>query len=100
PTHADERFFTFSYQATTVPKGQLELEQWATYLPAPSKSDDDTIELRTEFEYGLTDSLQLDFYLADVTWTDPGGSNDFDYEDSAVTLKINYIDPGQEGFGL
>jgi hypothetical protein len=97
---ADERLFTFSYQSTTVRKGAVEFENWVTYKPSPSGSEEDRFEFRHELEFGLTDRLQFDVYLADWSWTDPGGSNDLDYEDSAVVLKVNYLDPSTEGFGL
>lgn len=98
--HADERLFTYSYQSTTVPKGRVELENWLTYSPRTSPTDADRIDFRTELEFGLTDRLQFDVYLADWSWTDPGGKNDLDYEDAAVVLKVNYLDPVTDGFGL
>jgi hypothetical protein len=100
PARADERLFTFSYQATTLPEGRVEFENWATYTPGASASEEDRIEFRHELEFGLTDWLQLDVYLADWSWTGPGSSNEFDYEDSAVVLKVNYLEPSTDGFGL
>ncbi len=97
---ADERLFTFSYQATTLPEGRVEFESWATFTPGASASEEDRIDFRHELEFGLTDWLQLDVYLVDWSWTSPGSSNDFDYEDSAVVLKVNYLEPSTDGFGL
>src|SRR5437867_3970560 len=62
---ADERRFTYVYEATTVPKGDLEFEQWFSWQrPTREDHDFDRLEFRHELEYGLTDRLQVSLYLA------------------------------------
>ena len=103
PVRADERLFTFSYQATTVPKGQVEFENWFTFKNGtPDDSTFKRAEFRHELEFGLTDTVQLDVYLADWSWTDAGRDErgKFKYDDSAATIKINYLNPTTDGFGL
>ncbi|MBL8858864.1 MAG: hypothetical protein JNL28_10195 [Planctomycetes bacterium] len=103
PAFANERRFAYSYEATTVPKGQFELENWITYKHG-TKNDSDfrRVQFRHELEYGLTDRLQLSAYLADWSWTDAGrgSASTTRYDDSAVVLKVNWLDPALEGLGV
>ncbi|HMN42138.1 MAG TPA: hypothetical protein PKE29_14935 [Phycisphaerales bacterium] len=100
---ADERRFTFTQEAPTAPKGAVEFENWFTYKKArPDDSSFSRFEFRHELEYGLTDHVQVAFYLADWSVTS-GRSVEKDqakYDDSAVEFKINYLDPAKDGFGL
>ena len=100
---ADERLFTYSYQSTTIPKGDIEFENWATFkLRTPEDSDFRRFEFRHELEIGLTDRLQLDIYLADWSFTESSESDAsrFDYDDSAAVIKINYLDPVSDPIGV
>ena len=63
PAGADERKFTYSYQAKTLPKGGLEFEQWATLRTGKEDGDFMRIDFREEIEYGITDRLTTAFYL-------------------------------------
>ena len=66
PVEADERRFTFVYEATTLPVGQLEYEQWVTWKTDKDVDGEfDRIDFRHELEFGLTDNLQLAVYLSD-----------------------------------
>lgn len=100
---AGERRFGYSYESTTVPRGQIEFENWAT-LERGTRDDSSarSVSFRHELEFGLTDTAQLDVYLADWTWTDPlqGSDSSAEYEDSAVVLKFNYADPATEPVGF
>lgn len=60
---ADERHFTYSYEASVLPKGQWEIEQWVTNENGKEDGDYSQWDLRTEFEYGLTDRLMTAIYL-------------------------------------
>jgi len=63
---AGERRFTFVYEATTLPAGAIEYEQWFTWKT--DKDDDgsfDRVDIRHEFEFGVTDDLQLGLYISD-----------------------------------
>jgi len=100
---ADERRFTFTQEAPTTPPGSVELENWFTWKKStPEDSSFNRFEFRHEVELGLTDNMQVAFYLADWSVTS-GRSVEKDhakYDDSAVELKINYLDDATDGFGL
>ena len=102
-SRADERLFTYSYQATTIPAGQVELETWATFSHrTPAEPGARSFQFRHELEIGLTDRIQLDVYLADWSSTRAahGEPTHTQYDDSAVVLKIAYLDPHTDGIGL
>ena len=72
PAPATPRAQPFSYPHATLFKGELELEQFVDLIPmrVPREDADGTravtalrSELQTEFEYGLSDQLELGFYL-------------------------------------
>lgn len=60
---ADERHFTYSYEAKTLPKGTYEFEQWATRRSGKAEGMFQALDLREEFEYGITDDLTTALYL-------------------------------------
>jgi hypothetical protein len=100
---ADERRFTYVYEATTLPKGDVELEQWLTWKT--HKEEDhgfDRLEFRHEIELGLTDRLQASLYVADWHYADGSSVEDdgVDYDDTAVELKYNFTDPVLDPIGL
>ena len=65
---ADDRRFTYTYEATTSPKGSWEFEQWLTWK---GYHDGDTFDFRHELEYGITDNLQIGLYLSDWSLSVP-----------------------------
>src|SRR6266436_7232642 len=66
-TSATERYFTYTYEPETMPKGLLEYEQWVTLRAGRSKAagqdNFNRWELRHELEYGVTDNYTLSLYL-------------------------------------
>src|SRR5260370_16953706 len=64
---ATERYFTYTYEPETMPKGLLEYEQWVTLRAGRSKAagqdNFNRWELRHELEYGVTDNYTLSLYL-------------------------------------
>ena len=60
---ADDRKFTYSYEAKTLPQGTWEFEQWATLQYRKEKGVFNTLKLREEIEYGITDRLNAAIYL-------------------------------------
>src|SRR3954470_22028296 len=64
---ATERRFAFTYEVTTEPKGSLELENQVTWkhIGNPGDVHTDLFQIRHEFEYGITDRLQLGIYVFD-----------------------------------
>jgi len=63
PAGADERKYTYSYEAKTLPKGVFESEHWATFRTGKHDGDFLRLDLREELEYGLTDRLTTALYL-------------------------------------
>jgi hypothetical protein len=68
PSEAEESQFGYVYTTDLLPKGAKELEQWATWRHQKIGGYFDQIDARTEFEYGLTDSLQTAIY-ANYAWS-------------------------------
>jgi hypothetical protein len=64
---AMERFFTYTYEPETMPKGALEYEQWiglrAGRNKAVGQDNFNLWEFRHELEYGVTDNYSLSLYL-------------------------------------
>ena len=60
---ADERYFTYSYEANVLPQGEWEFEQWVTNQSGKEDGDFTEWNLRSEFEYGLTEKLTTAFYF-------------------------------------
>ncbi|MBI1871029.1 MAG: hypothetical protein HYS07_07550 [Chlamydiae bacterium] len=61
---ADERHFTYSYEADSIlPKGHWELEQWVTLKEGKDEGKFHRWDFREEIEYGLTDRLTTALYL-------------------------------------
>jgi hypothetical protein len=70
PSLANPRPLPFSYIYETLPEGQTEIEQYVDMTPvrAISVSGDrvwyGATQFQTEFEYGITDRLELGLYVA------------------------------------
>jgi len=66
---ANPRVFPVTYTVDTLPKGELELEQYVDYLPvrvqdsAGVKSWYGSTDFQTELEFGLTSRLELGLYV-------------------------------------
>ena len=60
---ADERYFTYSYEAGVLPEGGLEFEQWITNQNGKEDGDYSEWNFRTELEYGVTDVWTTAVYL-------------------------------------
>jgi hypothetical protein len=65
---AEESIFAFSYTTDLLPQGGKEIEQWLTWRHQKNYGSYDQLEHRTEFEYGVTDKLQVALYL-NYNWT-------------------------------
>ncbi len=63
PAGADERKFTYSYEARTLPAGAHEFEQWATLRSRKEGGVYRSWDFREEVEYGLLDRLTVAVYL-------------------------------------
>lgn len=70
----------FTYVYETLPKGSLEVEQYADYTPLKLAAPGGSVtygasQFQTEFEYGITDRLELGLY---VTFT-PNAANNYNF---------------------
>lgn len=104
---ADERKFTYSYEAKTLPKGMWEFEQWATLKMEKEAGDFNRLDLREEFEYGFTDRLTAAFYLNtryQATRSVPGMDNEhlYGFESVSNAWRYKISDPSADlvGFAL
>ncbi|MBX7211614.1 MAG: hypothetical protein K1X78_25125 [Verrucomicrobiaceae bacterium] len=94
---AAERRFTYSYETTTAPKGAWELEQWFTWKGA---NDEDAFTFRHELEYGLSDSLQLGFYLSDWQLTRPhNGGSETEWSSAGAEVIYSMSYPTKDSVG-
>jgi hypothetical protein len=102
PAQAGERRFTYVYEATTLPKGTLELETWVTWKTrnASGGINDDTFDFRHEIEYGVTDRFQLALYLPDWTLKDDEKHNWHSrFKDVGVEAVYNLTNPTTDWLG-
>lgn len=100
---AGERRFTYSYEATTQPKGEVEYEQWVTWkTDKDTDSKFDRIDFRHELEFGITDNFQLGLYIADWRYQDGRSVDDngAEYRDTAIELIYNLSDPVEDDLGF
>ncbi|MBC8126981.1 MAG: hypothetical protein H8M99_07545 [Gloeobacteraceae cyanobacterium ES-bin-144] len=98
---AGSRRFTYSYETTTMPKGAMELESWVTWKTQKSSTPGfERFDFRNEFEYGLTDRLQLAFYFADWRYEKSDADGDrSEFRDIALEAIYNMTDPNTTPFG-
>lgn len=90
---ADERKFTYSYEAKTLPRGAWEFEQWATLETRREEGSFAQWRFREEVEYGLFDRLTAALYLnweyeaiSDV----PGEEDEHEVEFETVSSEWKY----------
>jgi hypothetical protein len=66
---ANPRVFPFTYTVDTLPKGELELEQYVDYIPVRVSLQSGkqnwygATDFQTELEYGITSKLELGLYV-------------------------------------
>ena len=99
--NAGSRNFAYSYETTTMSKGAMELESivtWKTNTADDSKFE--RFDIRHEFEYGVTDRLQLAVYFADWRYEESSTeAGDADFHDVALEVIYNLTDPNTSPFG-
>lgn len=103
PAFAGSRRFTYVYEVTTSPPGDVEIENWVTWKTR--KPDDrgfDQVDFRHELEFGITDKLQAAIYLADWNYHrgSSAGERGFSYAGSALELIYNFTNPVADPVGL
>lgn len=100
---AGSRRFSYVYEVTTSPPGDVEIENWVTWKTR--KPDDrgfDQIEFRHELEFGITERLQAAVYLADWNYHRgmSAGERGFTLNGSALELIYNFTNPVADPIGL
>jgi hypothetical protein len=92
---ADERHFTYSYEADSVlPKGHWEFEQWLTLKAGKADGEFYRWDFREEMEYGITDRLTTALYLnfSDIHSDGvPGLENEDSFEFEGVSSEWKYM---------
>ena len=95
--NAAERRFTYSYETTTMPAGAWEFELWSTWKNYANR---DRFEFRHELEYGITDNLQVGFYLSDWRLTNPDeGETEVEWRTAGAELIYSMSDPVKDILG-
>ena len=103
PVPAGSRRFTYVYEVTTSPPGDVEVENWVTWKTR--KPDDhgfDQVDFRHELEWGITDKFQAAIYLADWNYHRgmSAGEPGFTLNGSALELIYNFTNPVADAIGL
>jgi hypothetical protein len=98
---AGGRRFAYSYETTTMPAGAMELESWGTWKSAKDSDPDfERFDIRHEFEYGVTDRLQLALYFLDWRHEKSAAtSGTTTFQDVAVEAIYNLTNPNTAAFG-
>jgi hypothetical protein len=100
PARATDLQFGYLQQPVTGAQGEVELENnviWKTNRVGDRKLQ--TVEMRHEVEWGVTDRLQLAFYLANWSYTSRGEDRGFAYQSSAVEAVYALTDPEHDPVG-
>jgi len=108
-TSATERYFTYTYEPETMPKGLLEYEQWVTLRAGRSKAvgqdNYNRWDLRHELEYGATDNYTVALYLNEhaESFKEPltGEShNEFHFDGISLENRYMVLNPAERAVGL
>ncbi len=98
--HADNRPFTYTYEATTAPKGSIEYEQWVTWRARRGAPGDmNRFDFRHELEFGITDRLQLGLYLSNWRVVEQRGTTTTMWDGVAVEAIYNLTNPTTDWIG-
>ena len=100
---AGSRRFTYVYEVTTSPPGDVEIENWVTWKT--HKPDDrgfDQVDFRHELEFGITEKLQMAVYVAEWNYHRgmSAGERGFTLQGSAIELIYNFTNPVADAIGL
>ena len=100
PAFAGQRKFAYTYETTTTPKGAVEVENFVTWKRG-SKNGQSTnrFDFRHEIEIGVTDRLQLGFYVADWTYNDADEQKHLRYTHSAIEALYSLTNPATDFIG-
>jgi len=98
---ADQRHFTFVYEATIEEPGEFELENWVTgQIRKGSDHSFSEIDFRHEIEFGVIDQLQASIYVADWSYVSSKERTGFVFSDVALELVYQIYNPEKAPLGL
>jgi uncharacterized protein DUF6662 len=104
---ADERVFTYSYEAVSVlPKGGVEFEQWITYSGGKESGNFARWDLREELEFGITDRYTTALYLnfrdthSDLTAAAGDEVDEFEFKGISSEHKFQLMNPHTKPLGM
>src|SRR3954467_15076182 len=103
PAFAGSRRFTYVYEVTTSPPGDVEIENWVTWKThRPDDPGFNQVEFRHELEFGITEKFQAAVYLADWNYHRgrSAGERGFTLTGSALELIYNLTNPVDDPIGL
>lgn len=109
---AGETMFGYLYTTDTEPAGHWEYEQVHTLRTGKAQGEYTALDLRNEFEYGVTDAFQASVYInssylathdsydmEDVSMP-VGDKNSFNVNGVSFELIYRLLSPYKDGFGL
>jgi len=101
---ADERMFTYSNEAKTLPAGSVELEQWVTLAARKESGEFRKWKMREELEYGFTDRFTGAAYLnweLETVHDVPGLADEREATFAGASLegKYKFTDPSADLIG-
>jgi hypothetical protein len=88
---ADRKYYLFTYQYATLPKGSAEIETWITREDDDNASKQTNGQFQLEGEFGITDRFDVSLY---TTFTKEGSSS-LDWDASKIEAKYRLGNVGQ-----
>src|SRR5690242_13617795 len=108
-TSAMERYFGYTYEPETMPKGAMEYEQWVTLRAgrndAVGQENYNKWEIREELEYGVSDRYTVSLYLnqSSESFRDPVSGNDHSnsrFDGVSLENRFLVVNPADHAVGL
>src|SRR5947209_8027236 len=107
PAQAEDDVFGYTYGAETLPKGETEMELWATDRRGKDQGHYDAQDYKLELEHGFTDTFSVSAYVNLLSQHTRGldpeferTNRDFAFNGFSAELKYNVLSPEKDGFGL
>jgi hypothetical protein len=107
PAQADESLFGYTYGAETLPKGETELELWATDRRGKDKGHYDAQDYKLELEHGFTNRFTVSGYANfashHIRGLDPEFERvdrDFGFQGVSAEFKYNVLSAYKDDIGL
>ena len=102
---ADENVFGYVYGTDTESRNHAEVYQWVTIRLGKTGGQYRAWDFNTEFEYGITDRLQVSFYLDAARYDirevpDLSDQHRLAFRGNQASLKYRLSDPDQGGLGV